>query len=121
MHAISWFEIPVGNMNRAQKFYETILDIRLTRQNVMGWEMALFPRNGQDIAGSLMHGPTYEPTPFGPLVYLNGSDDLQVALSRVEPSGGKITVPKTQIAPEIGHYACFIDSEGNRLALFSRN
>ncbi|HEY1871675.1 MAG TPA: hypothetical protein VGG71_11500 [Chitinophagaceae bacterium] len=32
---------------------------------------------------------------------------------------GKIIVPKTQISPEYGHMAVFIDTEGNRIALHS--
>ena len=28
-HAISWFEIPTTDLDRAQKFYETIFDIKM--------------------------------------------------------------------------------------------
>lgn len=34
-------------------------------------------------------------------------------------AGGKIVVPKTEISPEYGHMAVFIDTEGNRVALHS--
>ena len=55
----------------------------------------------------------------GPLVYLNGNPDVQIILDRIEPAGGQILVPKTEISPEYGHMAVFLDSEGNRIALHS--
>ena len=41
-------------------------------------------------------------------------------MNRVEAAGGKIVQPKTQISPDIGFMALFIDCEGNRIALHSR-
>src|SRR5437868_13385390 len=35
--------------------------------------------------------------------------------------GGKVLVPKTQIAPEVGSFAVFLDTEGNKVALSSRD
>lgn len=55
----------------------------------------------------------------GPLIYLNGNPDVQIILDRVEGAGGKIIVPKTQISPEYGYMAAFIDTEGNRIGLHS--
>jgi len=55
----------------------------------------------------------------GPLLYLNGSPDVQLVLDRVEAAGGKILLPKTEISPEYGYMALIIDSEGNRIALHS--
>jgi predicted enzyme related to lactoylglutathione lyase len=53
------------------------------------------------------------------LIYLNGGDDLDVVLSKVEQAGGKIILPKTGIGPH-GFMAHFEDSEGNKVALHSR-
>ena len=55
----------------------------------------------------------------GPLLYLNGNPDVQIVLDRIEKAGGKIVVPKTQISPEYGYMAVFLDTEGNRMALHS--
>jgi predicted enzyme related to lactoylglutathione lyase len=55
----------------------------------------------------------------GPLVYLNANPDVQTVLDKIEAAGGRILVPKTQISPEYGHMAVFIDTEGNRVALHS--
>ncbi|MEO6289069.1 MAG: hypothetical protein ABIO76_04080 [Ginsengibacter sp.] len=37
-------------------------------------------------------------------------------LERIESEGGQVTMGKTQISPEIGYTANFIDTEGNRIA-----
>jgi uncharacterized protein len=121
-HAISWFEIPTKDINRAQKFYETIFEIAMTPLDLPQIQMRLFPiENQMNIGGALVHNDEfYKPSStHGPLVYLNGNPDLKNILDRLEAAGGKIIVPKTQISPDYGHMAVFIDSEGNRVALHS--
>jgi hypothetical protein len=77
-----------------------------------------FPRP-PDIPGKNLD-PIALPIALGALIYLNANPDLSVYLARVEAAGGKVTVPKTQISPEIGYRACLTDTEGNRLALHSQ-
>jgi predicted enzyme related to lactoylglutathione lyase len=55
------------------------------------------------------------------MVYLNADPDLATVLARIEPAGGKVVVPRTQISEQHGFMAVFLDSEGNRVALHSRN
>jgi uncharacterized protein len=122
-NAISWFEIPAVDINRAQKFYESIFDIQMIPLDLPQLQMRLFPitdmKNG--IGGALCNsGGFYIPSgDKGPLVYLNANPDVQIILNRIEAAGGKISVPKTQISPEYGYMAVFIDTEGNRIALHS--
>jgi predicted enzyme related to lactoylglutathione lyase len=54
------------------------------------------------------------------MAYLNGGDNLKPILGRVEKSGGKIVIPKTEITPEIGCFSVFEDTEGNHVALHSK-
>ncbi|MBS1917979.1 MAG: VOC family protein [Bacteroidetes bacterium] len=121
-NAISWFEIPVSDINRAQKFYETIFDISMIPLDLPNIKMRMFPlEDMMGVGGSLcdsngFHKPS---STDGPLVYLNANPDLQIVLDRIEAAGGKIMVPKTQISPEYGYMAVFIDTEGNRVALHS--
>ena len=85
-------------------------------------QMRLFPiENMMKIGGSLVcHKDFYKPSSTeGPLIYLNGNPDVQLILEKIENAGGKILVPKTQISPEFGYMAVFIDTEGNRIALHS--
>jgi uncharacterized protein len=121
-HAISWFEIPTADINRAQKFYETIFDISMISMDLPQIQMRLFPiEDKMNIGGALTFNKEfYIPSATsGVLLYLNGNPDLQKVLDRIEAAGGKIIVPKTQISPEHGNMAVFNDTEGNRIGLHS--
>lgn len=120
-NAINWFEIPVNNYERAKKFYETILGAIITDHPMPGpGNYGVFSYNAESncVGGAIIKADDYKPSTEGSLVYLNGSDDLSVALARVEPAGGKIIMPKTDIQ-ENGFIAHFIDTEGNKVALHS--
>ena len=122
-NVISWFEIPTIDLDRAQKFYETIFAISLIPLDVQNLRMRMFPIENQmsGIGGALCHNKDYyKPSSTeGPLIYLNGNPDVQNVLDRVEAAGGKVLVSKTQISPEYGYMAVIIDTEGNRIALHS--
>jgi uncharacterized protein len=123
-HAISWFEIPATDIDRAQKFYETIFDIQMIPLDFPNISMRMFPledmQNG--IGGAICKATDsfYKPSETeGPMIYLNANPDVQNVLDKVEAAGGKIVVPKNEISPEYGFMAVFIDTEGNRIALHS--
>ena len=123
-NVVGWFEIPVSNMKRAIAFYEKVLDLKLDRNKMGPLDMAWFPwtETGSGSPGSLVyHQEFYTPSANGVLIYLTAhSGDLNNELARVEEAGGKVLQPKTQISEEYGHMAILIDSEGNRVALHSR-
>ena len=121
-NSLNWFEIPASDISRAVKFYDTIFEINMEVNEMMGMKMAAFPsKNGSGKAnGAIVQGPMHKPSMDGAIVYLNGNSDLSNVLDKIEGSGGKIIVPKTQIAPEIGFMAFFVDTEGNRMALHSQ-
>jgi len=121
-HAISWFEIPTSDLSRAQKFYEDIFEIKMIPLDTPHIQMRMFPiENMMNVGGALTFNPAfYIPSATdGALVYLNANPDVQLVLNRIKKAGGEIQVPKTQISPEYGYMAVFIDSEGNRVALHS--
>jgi len=121
--AISWFEIPAIDLDRAQRFYEAIFDIKMIPLESPHIKMRMFPIQdpASGIGGALNKADgIYIPSATdGPLVYLNANPDVQLILDKVEAAGGKIAVPKTLISPEYGHMAVFIDTEGNRVGLHS--
>ncbi|WP_319481565.1 VOC family protein [uncultured Draconibacterium sp.] len=123
-NAVGWFEVPVTDMNRAIKFYETVLDVKLDRNQMGPFDMAWFPMTDESYgsAGSLVcHPDFYKPSAEGVVIYFTAhSGDLSNELSRVEEAGGQVLQPKTKISDEYGFMALFIDSEGNRIALHSR-
>lgn len=120
-NAISWFEIPTKDLNRAQKFYEELFDIKMTPLDLENFQMRMFPIDEPTgVGGALCYSDSHKPSEtHGPLIYLNGNPDVQNVLNRVQKAGGKILVPKTQISPEYGYMAVLIDTEGNRIALHS--
>jgi predicted enzyme related to lactoylglutathione lyase len=116
---INWAEIPVTDFNRARTFYSTILSIDITEVEMMGTTMGLFPNDGSNVSGAIVKGENYTPSDKGVLLYLNGGNDLNAFLAKVEPAGGKVLVPKTEISPEFGYFAVFADCEGNTMAFHS--
>jgi len=123
-NVVGWFEIPVIDMERAMKFYETVLDIKLERNQLEGLDMAWFPweETGLGCSGSLVCNPEfYKPSADGSLVYFTPrSGDLANELSKVEAAGGKVLMPKKLISEDVGFMGLFLDTEGNRVAIHSR-
>ena len=118
---ISWFEIPASDFTRAVGFYKGILGVEIQEMDMFGTKMGMFPSDGENVSGAIVHGEDYKPASDGVTVYLNGGENLQIILDKVEQNGGNVIVPKTQISQEMGYFAMFIDTEGNKLALHSMN
>ena len=122
-NALNWFEIPVTDMDRAQKFYEGIFDTKMILNTDMGMPLVLFPidMNSGKVGGALVKNDDHQPGETGVLIYLNANPDIQGVIDRVEEFGGKVTIPRTDIGQEMGFMACFTDTEGNRLGLHADN
>ena len=116
---ISIFEIPATDITRAIQFYQTILDIDIEKMEMPGMEMGILPYEGQMVTGVILKAEGTQPSADGVTIYLDGGNDLQLILNRVEKNGGKIIIPKTAHADDSGFFALFLDSEGNRMGLHS--
>lgn len=121
--AISWFEIPAKDLDRATKFYETLFDVKLIPMDMDKIKMRMFPVKDMmnDVGGAIVSAEDfYTPSESaGVLIYLNGNPDVQNIIDKVEAAGGKIQIPKTEISPEYGYMAIITDTEGNRIGLHS--
>ena len=118
-NAINWFEIPASNFDRAVKFYNSVFVAEMYIMPMGGCQMGFFPCDQGSVGGAIVTGEGYKPSSEGTMVYLNGGDDLNIPLNRVESAGGKVLVPKTLITEEIGYFAIFMDCEGNKVAFHS--
>jgi len=118
-NAVNWFEIPANDIDRAVRFYGTVLNTELQQQEMMGTKMAFFTNEVEGVGGSICSGEGYTPSANGAKLYLNGGEDLGEPLPRVEAAGGKVVLPKTKITDEIGYMATFIDTEGNSVSFHS--
>ncbi|HLG38759.1 MAG TPA: VOC family protein [Chitinophagaceae bacterium] len=123
VNSLNWFEIPVTDMPRAKHFYQVIFSQHMDETEMMGMRMAMFPgENGDGKAhGALVQSEYHKPSMEGVTIYLNGDPDLSSVLEKIEPMGGKVLMPKTYIADDIGYMAFFADTEGNKVALHSQN
>ncbi len=123
-NSLNWFEIPAKDITRAKKFYESIFAMNMHDMGeMMGMKMVGFPSemgNGK-ATGGLVESQMHKPSTEGAVVYLNANPSIQTVIDRIETAGGKVVMPKTQISPEIGCMAFFIDSEGNKVALHAQN
>lgn len=117
---VSWFEIPVLDLERAVGFYNHIYGFSMEMVESSAYSMAFFPVD-DGIGGALVKGQGCIPSENGPLLYLNGGADLSVIINKVEAAGGRVIMTKTSISDDAGYFAIFIDTEGNKLALHSKN
>jgi uncharacterized protein len=97
-NAVNWFEIPVTDLARAQRFYETLLGTALTRETMGGEQMAIFPTEGTRVS-------------------FDAGVSIDAVLSLVAAAGGRVATPKTALPPGMGFFAHIEDSEGNIVGL----
>jgi predicted enzyme related to lactoylglutathione lyase len=117
-NAISWFEIPCADIDRAQAFYETVLNCKMRRESMGPAEGVVFPYQGDGVGGAVMVGPTAPALGAGgTLVYLDASPSLDAALSMVGAAGGAIALPRQALPPGLGYFAHITDPDGNRVGL----
>lgn len=116
---ISIVEISVTDFARAVKFYQTVLSISIEEMEMDGNQMGILPNEEGTVNVVLIKGNDYKPTTDGAVLYLNAGKDLQPMLDKIAQNDGQVIVPKTEISPEMGYFALFIDTEGNKLGLHS--
>jgi uncharacterized protein len=122
MRKIGWFDIYVEDMDRAQAFYETVLDTRLTSMDDPNDPTAQMRGFGDDFTshgagGALVKLAYTKPGPGGSMVYFSCTD-CAVEESRVSGAGGTIVRPKFSIG-EHGSVSIVTDTEGNMIGLHS--
>ncbi len=116
---ISIVEIPTTDFSRAVKFYQTVLGVAIEEVEMDGNQMGVLPNEEGTVNVVLVKGNDYKPTTDGAVLYINAGNDLQPTLDKIEQNGGQVILPKTEISPEMGYFALFIDVEGNKLGLHS--
>ena len=121
---VGWFEIPVLDMSRAKKFYEKVFEIKIQTDQFGDTLMGFFPFDQNPeitgVGGALvLNDQFYKPMANGTLVYFS-SPEITFELTKVEEAGGVVLQEKSLIREDIGYMALLLDSEGNRIALHSK-
>jgi hypothetical protein len=123
MNAISWFEIPALDLDRAFRFYSSVLRGRVRKGTFGNGELILFDvpfLQGEAVGGSIVVRPDLVPTADGGVIYLNAFGPLGEAVAQVVPAGGQVLVPEINLG-KFGFAAVLIDSEGNKIGLLSHD
>lgn len=119
-NAITWFEIPVADIDRAQAFYETVLARKLRREDFGGETLAIFPHDKPGTGGALQAGANGSARAgTGLRIYLDCGPSIDAVLARIEAAGGQIVAPKSALPPGMGFIAHLRDTEGNEVGLHS--
>lgn len=119
---ISWVEIPVLDMARATAFYEAILETKLQIAPMGELTMAFFMVQDGGIGGALCkHEGYYKPSENGIVIYLTAQPDIKTVLERIKLANGKVIMEEKLISPTSGSMAMFLDTEGNRIALYDNS
>ena len=117
-NSITWFEIPAVDIDRAQRFYETVLATSMRREVMGGAQLAVFAADEAGIAGCLQHvAGAGAPSADGTRVYLDAAPSLDAALARAAAAGGRVVTPRTALPPGMGYFAHIEDVEGNVVGL----
>lgn len=117
---INWFEIPATDIDRAIKFYSRLFQIDISKIDCGTEKMGFFPEDFQ-VGGMISKAAKFNPSRDGVIIYFEGGENLEDKLEEVEKLGGQIVMPKTKIEAENkGYFALILDSEGNRIGLYSK-
>lgn len=120
MHAITWFEIPALDFERACRFYETLFGISLIPDDsVPGMRMAIWPGDAGSVRGAVVAMQEARPHADGVRIYLDAGPSLATPLARLEAAGGALVMPPMFISDVAGHIALIRDTEGNIIGLNS--
>ena len=125
MANIVYFEIPADDVDRAKRFYHSLLGWKIEPTKVPIPEMTSMQY--QDIitgetketpmGGTLNVGGMYKRQMNEPIVNYVMVDDIDEKIAMVEKLGGKIAVPKRELE-SVGQFVIIQDTEGNVIALF---
>lgn len=122
MRKVGWFDIYVEDMERAQAFYETVLDTTLSPMDDPNDSTAQMLAFGDDFSshgagGALVKLEYAQPGPGGSMVYFS-CHDCAVEEARVAAAGGIVVRSKFSIGQH-GFVSIVSDTEGNMVGLHS--
>jgi len=115
-----WFELPVSDLEKATRFYNTVFMTELNRIDDMGPNsIAMFPYEGDNgVAGHLYPGKP-PARGAGPTIHLACPDSLEATVERFGAEGGEIV--SEPVAIPSGRFVYGLDPDGNSVGMFFSN
>ena len=120
INPVGWFEIYVSDLERAGRFYASVMERTLSQAQTDGTFDALEFQGqmpGSGAMGALMKHPMRKPSLDGTMVYFS-CDDCGKTAELALQQGGQIFKPKWSIGDH-GFIAIIGDTEGNAIGLHS--
>ena len=118
---VAFFEIPAIIMERAVQFYGTVFGEKLEIVEYGEEKMAFISFGNQHPVGCIFSLKGYQPTSNSITISFY-TENMDESLALVREAGGKIvTEPCETYEGAKDYFAYFLDSEGNRIGLFTRN
>ncbi len=123
------FEIPVDDIDRAQKFYTTIFDWRIEKMDMPAdsstggapyysvFTCDVDENNKPKVPGAMNGGMMKRANPGQLFTNYVSSESIEKTLELVEANGGTVLMPKTEIMKDMGWIAVFMDTEKNVMGL----
>ncbi len=126
MNSVVWFEMPFDESKRAQKFYKDVFGWQINPvPNMEDYLLAnttesdpqtMQPKNPGAINGGMSKRNSN--TAQNPVIVIQ-VDSIDEHVKKIEGSGGKIVMPKTDIGT-FGFYARVSDTEGNEIGIWEQ-
>ncbi len=118
VNRVVWCDVPVTDLDRACRFYASVLGIPVHRETFGEFTFAVLDHQDGN-GGCLVPGSGQPTSTGGLLVYFNVNGRIAAAVEAAIAAGGQVVEPVHSIGPH-GFRAVVIDSEGNRIALHSQ-
>jgi predicted enzyme related to lactoylglutathione lyase len=123
MANIGHFMIPADNIDRAKHFYSALLRWKIEPVGTAGNMAGITEMQYHDIStgaesiGTMNTGGLYKRHMNEPILNFVIVDDIDTVQAKVEKLGGRITLPKQEIAG-VGLVVMIQDTEGNVIGLW---
>jgi uncharacterized protein len=115
--SVTWFEIPVGDLDRARVFYGELFGVTFEE---FGTNYFIIKGLDGAIGGAIFKRSGGIPTGEGPSLYFS-SEDCGDSLQRALSLGATHIRSKTVISGGMGAFCSFRDTEGNEISLWSKS
>jgi hypothetical protein len=115
---ITWFDIPVTDLDRAIRFYSAVLDSPVKKEKTGSIPIGMLPTPDGQQMGCLVSGNEAKPSLNGVMIWFDVEGRLKEAVTLAMTNGGKVLGDIHAIG-KFGYRAEIQDSEGNRIALYS--